>query len=66
MFKTQAGMFYGVNWSHEAQPSGIRPDKTRAANFLNVFKNILGKARVNRQLYFCERWKLTYEKNIRH
>ena len=33
---------------HEAQPSGFRPDKTRAAIFLSGFKNIPGKACVNR------------------
>ena len=31
-----------------AQPSGSRPDNTRAASFLNGFKNIPGKACVNR------------------
>ena len=40
-------MFYWVQ-NHEAQPSGFRPDKTRAASFLNGFKNIPGKACVNR------------------
>ena len=30
------------------KPSGFRPDKTRAASFLNGFKNIPGKACVNR------------------
>ena len=30
------------------KPSGFRPDKTRAATFLNGFKNIPGKACVNR------------------
>ena len=30
------------------QPSGFRPDKTRATSFLNSFKNIPGKACVNR------------------
>ena len=40
-------MFYWVK-NHEAQPSGFRPDKTRAANFLNDFENIPGKACVNR------------------
>ena len=33
---------------HEAQPSGFKPDKTRAVSFLNGFKNIPGKACVNR------------------
>ena len=49
--------------NHEAQPNSFRPDK---AIFLNVFKNILGKEFVNTELYICERWQLTYEKNIRH
>ena len=40
-------MFYWVE-NHEAQPSGFRPDKTRAASFFNGFKNIPGKACVNR------------------
>ena len=49
-------------------PSGFRPDKTRAASFLNGFKNIPGKACVNRVhsnnlLCFCELWKLAYEKS---
>ena len=35
-------MFYRV------APRGFRPDKTRAASFLNGFKNIPGKACVNR------------------
>ena len=40
-------MFYrGEN--NEAQPSGFRPDKTRAASLLNGFKNIPGKACVKR------------------
>ena len=43
MFKKRAGVFY----RGEAQPSGFRPDKTRAASFLNGFKNIPGKACVN-------------------
>ena len=30
------------------QPSGFRPDKTRAASFLNGFKNIPGNACVKR------------------
>ena len=47
MFKTQAGVFYRV-LNPDAQPSGFRPDKTRAASFLNGFKNIPGKACVNR------------------
>ena len=47
MFKKRAGVFYLVQ-NHEAQPSGFRPDKTRAASFLNGFKNIPGKACVNR------------------
>ena len=33
---------------HEAQLTGFRPDKTRAAIFLDGFKNIPGKACVNR------------------
>ena len=41
------GVFYRV-YNHEAQPSGFRPDKTRATRFLNGFKNIPGKACVNR------------------
>ena len=43
MFKKLAGKFYRVE-NHEAQPSGFRPDKTRAASFLNGFKNIPQKA----------------------
>ena len=34
--------------NHEAQPSDFRPDKSRAASFLNGFKNIPGKACVKR------------------
>ena len=41
MFKTRAAVFYLF---YEARPSGFRPDKTRAASFLNGFKNIPGKA----------------------
>ena len=47
MFKKRAGVFYRAQ-SHEVQPSGFRPDKSRAASFLNGFKNIPGKACVNR------------------
>ena len=43
MFKTRAAVFY-----RETQPSGFRPDKTRATSFLNDFKNIPGKACVKR------------------
>ena len=39
MFKKRAGVF---------APSVFRPDKTRAATFLNGFKNIHGKTCVNR------------------
>ena len=40
-------MFYrGLN--REAQPRSFRPDKTRAASFLNGFKNIPRKACVKR------------------
>ena len=38
VFKTQAAVFY----------RGFRPDKTRAASFVNGFKNIPGKACVKR------------------
>ena len=45
-------------------------DKTRAASFLNGFKNIPGKACVkrvhNNDAFTSERWKLAYEKNIKH
>ena len=47
MFKKRGGVFYR-DLNHEAQPSGFRPDKTRAASLLNGFKNIPGKACVNR------------------
>ena len=47
MFKKRAGVFYRVQ-SHEAQPRGFRPYKTRALSFLNGFKNIPGKVGVNR------------------
>ena len=40
MFKKQAGVFY--------VPRGFKPDKTRAASFLNGFKYIPGKVCVNR------------------
>ena len=40
MFKARATVFY----RDFTQPSGFRPDKTRAASFLNGFKNIRGKA----------------------
>ena len=40
-------MFYRVK-NHEAQPSGFRPEEICAASFLNGFKNIPGKAWVNR------------------
>ena len=43
MFKTRAAVFYGDLKPPEAQPSCFRPDKTRAARFLNGFKNIPGK-----------------------
>ena len=39
MFKTRAAVFYR---------DFFRPDKTRAASFLNGFKNIPGKACVKR------------------
>ena len=37
-----------LNCLSESQPSGFRPAKTRAASFLNGFKNIPGKACVKR------------------
>ena len=43
MFKKRAGVIYPVK-NHEAQPSGFRPDKTRAATFFNGFKNTPGKS----------------------
>ena len=48
MFKTQAAVFYRDFKNHEEQLSGFRPDKTRAASFLNGFKNIPRKACVKR------------------
>ena len=63
MFKIRAAVFYR-DLKPRGQPSGFRPDKTLAASFLNYFKNIPGKACVKR--CFCERWKLAYEKNIKH
>ena len=49
MFKTRAAVLYHFFFlNHEAQPSSFRPDKTRAARFLNGFKNIPGKACVKR------------------
>ena len=42
MFKTQVAVFY------RDLLSGFRPAKTRAASFLNGFKNIPGKACVKR------------------
>ena len=48
MFKTRAVVFCR-DLNHEAQRSGFRLDKTRAASFiLNGFKNIPGKACVKR------------------
>ena len=47
MFKTRAPVFYR-DLKHKAQPSGFRPDKTRAVSFLNGFKSIPGKACVKR------------------
>ena len=48
-------------------PSGFRPDKTHAASFLNGFKNIPGKACVNRvhnyYAVICECWKILARKN---
>ena len=42
-------MFYRDLKKHEAQLSGFRPDKTRAASFLNgSVKNIPRKANVKR------------------
>ena len=40
-------MFYR-DLKPQGQPSGFRPDKIRAASFLNGFKNIIGKACVKR------------------
>ena len=40
-------MFYHV-YNHYAQPSGLRRDKTHAANLLNGFESIRGKLCVNR------------------
>ena len=45
--KHEQQCFIGIE-NHEAQPSSFRPDKTRAASFLNGFKNIPGKACVKR------------------
>ena len=47
MFKTQAAVFY-QDLKPREEPSGLRPDKTRAASFLNGVKNIPGKACVKR------------------
>ena len=48
MFKNEQQYFIGFKTTSEAQPSGFRSDKTRAASFLNGFNNIPGKACVNR------------------
>ena len=47
MFKKRAGLFYRFQ-NDKAKPSGFRPNKIRAASFLNCLKNIPGKACVNR------------------
>ena len=44
----------------------LHPIKQELQVFLNGLKDIFGKAWVNRQLCFCERWKLAYQNNIRH
>ena len=44
IFKKRAAVFYRDLKS----PRGFRPDRRRAASFLNGFKNIPGKACVNR------------------
>ena len=48
MFKTRATVFYRDLKPRGAAKHGFRPDKTRAASFLNGFKNIPGKACVKR------------------
>ena len=45
--KHEQRCFIGIK-KHEARPIGFRPDKTRAASFLNGSKNIPGKACVKR------------------
>ena len=45
--KLEQQCFIGIQ-NHEAQPIGFKTDKTRAANFLNGFKNIPGKVCVKR------------------
>ena len=49
VFKTRAAVFYRESkTTSRVQPSGFRPHKTRAASYLNGFKNIPGKACVKR------------------
>ena len=48
MFKTRAAVFYR-DLNHEAQPSGFRPDKTRAASFLKSFIKTFLERRVSRE-----------------
>ena len=57
MFKTRVAVFY-----RDLKPRGaIRPNKTRAASFLNGFKNIPGNDDA-----FVNVGKVAYEKNIKH
>ena len=60
----QAGVFYGVK---ATRPSRVvlDPIKHMRRIFWTASKTFLEKRASNRQLYFCERWKLSYKKNIR-
>ena len=53
-----------ITAAKETKPSGFRSDKTRAANFLNGFKNIPQKACLgsSNKGSICERKILAYKK----
>ena len=59
VFKTSRSVLSGLKPRGTAE--WFKPDKTRAASFLNGFKNIPGKARVNR--VHNNYALLAYEKN---
>ena len=69
MFKTRAAVFFYRDFIPRGAPTGFRPDKTRAASFLNGFKNIPGKAcvkRVHNNDAFVNVGNQHTKKNIKH
>ena len=63
--KYEQGRFIRLKTTRSSRVA-LNPIKQELQVFLNGLKDSLAKAVIDRQLCFCERWKLAYQKNISH